>query len=157
AEREPDEESIPRTKQEAQVNLIHRAFGGDAGMGRGHRHEAGVRYLFRDHHILVRDEYVDQVLAMPGGFVRVGRLIRGVPLLRVEEDTLTAVDQVNGRFGAGAAAPDHVVSISPEGAHCPATEPEVVPCCAVPDPGPTSDHAAGEGIRVVVVDTGLDP
>ena len=32
-----------------------------------------------------------------------------------------------------------------------------MPGWAVPDPVLTTDHAAGEGVRVVVVDTGLDP
>jgi subtilisin family serine protease len=157
-ERGRDEEpSFPRTPQEAQVDLIHRAFAGDVGKGHGHRHEGGVRYLFREQHILVRDEYLDQVLGFLVGSTVSNPLIRGVTLVRVQEDTLAALTSVNQQFGAGVAAPDHVVSISGEGGHCPATEPEVIPCCAVPDPGPTTDHAAGEGVRVVVVDTGLDP
>ncbi|MBX6355682.1 MAG: S8/S53 family peptidase, partial [Micromonosporaceae bacterium] len=60
-------------------------------------------------------------------------------------------------LGPGAAAPDHLIHISPVAGNCPATEPAVVPPGAAPDPGVTSDRAAGEGVKVVVVDTGLDP
>ncbi len=157
-ERARDEhEGQRRTKQQAQVELIEHAFGGDVGKGREHRHEVGVPYLLREHAILVRDVYLDRVSARFVGSVVDNSLIDGVTLLGVQEDTLDALALVGREFGAGVAAPDHVVSISGEGAHCPATEPEVVPGWAVPDPGLTTDHAAGEGVRVVVVDTGLDP
>jgi hypothetical protein len=58
--------------------------------------------------------------------------------------------------GAGAAAPNHVLVVAGNGAGCPAEEPEPVPAGSAPYPGYTTDRAAGEGVRVVVVDTGLD-
>jgi hypothetical protein len=63
-----------------------------------------------------------------------------------------ALAAIDSRIGAGAAAPNHVLSISP--VHlCPATEPEAVPADAAPLPslGP----AAGSGVSIHVVDTGL--
>jgi hypothetical protein len=59
-------------------------------------------------------------------------------------------------LGPGAAALNHVVSIAGNAGGCPAVEPEPVPAGAAPCPGYTPDRAAGEGVRVVVVDTGLD-
>jgi hypothetical protein len=64
-------------------------------------------------------------------------------------------------LGPGVAAPDHVISIThgvPMGAGgtCPATEPDPVPEGAPPDPAPTLDRYAGYGVRIVVLDTGLD-
>ncbi|HEY2947206.1 MAG TPA: S8/S53 family peptidase [Micromonosporaceae bacterium] len=59
--------------------------------------------------------------------------------------------------GPGVVAPNHVVSITGQGGGCPAVEPEPVPAGSEPYPGYTSDRCAGEGVRVVVVDTGLDP
>jgi len=59
-------------------------------------------------------------------------------------------------LGPGSASVDHLIHISPNAATCPATEPEVVPPGSPPDPGMNSDRAAGEGVKVVVVDTGLD-
>ncbi|TCO26616.1 subtilase family protein [Kribbella steppae] len=58
--------------------------------------------------------------------------------------------------GPDAAAPNHVLVVSGNGAGCPADEPEPVPASSAPYPGYTANRAAGEGVRVVVVDTGLD-
>jgi subtilisin family serine protease len=148
----------PQTRQQAQVDLVLRAFGGRARRGPRHWPQTGVSFLYRENHILVRDEYVEQVLVFLPGSGRERSLIHGVTSIRVPQDSLDAVNAVVGQFGAGVATPDHVVSITGGGnaAFCPATEPEVVPGWAMPDPVPTADHRAGEGIRVVVVDTGLD-
>jgi subtilisin family serine protease len=129
-------------------------------VGRGPRRwpETGVEYLYREQRILVLDEYVDQVLRFLDGSRFDRGLIHGVTLLSVqEEDATIAVQLVRDQFGAGVASPDHIVSISGEAGFCPATEPEVVPGWSAPDPVLCTDHAAGEGVRVVVVDTGLDP
>src|SRR4029079_9480475 len=97
--------------------------------------------------ILVRDEYLDQVLRIDGTSVE-RSLIRGVTLVNVtgfQGSALDAVAYVNSLYGAGVSAPDHVVSIAPgEAGWCPATEPDVVPPWATPDPVVTADHAAGE-------------
>ncbi|WP_405071513.1 S8/S53 family peptidase [Kribbella sp. NBC_01510] len=58
--------------------------------------------------------------------------------------------------GAGASGPNTVLVVAGNGAGCPAEEPEPMPAGSAPYPGYTADRAAGEGVRVVVVDTGLD-
>jgi hypothetical protein len=64
-------------------------------------------------------------------------------------EALTAIDS---HVGAGAATPNHLLSVSP--VHlCPATEPDVVPADA--PPLPSVGPAAGSGVSVYVVDTGL--
>jgi subtilisin family serine protease len=146
------------SKQRAQFEIIRRAFRDDIGRGPVDWPKSGIRYLYRPQRLLVRDDYVDQVLREVDNSSVERSLIHGVTLLRVPGESLDAVQQVRQRYGSGVAAPDHLVSITPgEAGFCPATEPEVVPGWAVPDPVQTVDHAAGEGIRVVVVDTGLDP
>ena len=148
----------PKTRQQAQVDQVLRAFGKGVGRGPANWREVGVAYLYREQRILVRDEYVDQVLAFINGSAVERSLIHGVTLLSVPGETIAELNRVRGRFGSGVATPDHLVSITGgEAGLCPATEPEVVPGWAMPDPVPTTDHRAGEGIRVVVVDTGLDP
>jgi hypothetical protein len=158
-ERETDEpRPIPLTRQQAQVELVLRAFGDEARRGPREWPEVGAQYLYRADRILVRDAYVDQVLQFLPDSGRDRGLIHGVTSLLVQQDALDAVTLVRDQFGFGVAAPDHLVSITAgEFGLCPATEPEVVPGWAAPDPVLTTDHRAGEGIRVVVIDTGLDP
>jgi subtilisin family serine protease len=139
---------------------VLRAFRGEVAPGPANSQEVGIQFMYRVGRILVRDEYLDQVLRIDG--VSVERsLIRGVTLMNVAGfggSALEAVAYVNGLYGSGVSAPDHVVSIAPgEAGWCPATEPDEVPPWATPDPVITADHAAGEGVRVAVVDTGLDP
>jgi subtilisin family serine protease len=78
-----------------------------------------------------------------------GRVEVNLPGGGTESVSVTAV-------GAGAAAPNHVLVVSGNGAGCPAEEPEPMPAGSAPYPGYTPDRAAGEGVRVVVLDTGLD-
>jgi subtilisin family serine protease len=62
-------------------------------------------------------------------------------------------------IGAGAVSAHHVVPIcgpTGNGGGCPAVEPEPMPAGSAPYPGYTADRCAGEGVKVVVVDTGLD-
>jgi subtilisin family serine protease len=149
----------------------------------GTQEEPPVQFLYRKDKILVREEHLQRVqgLLREAGYPferqdnqrifepvtpGVGRLQL---TLREDQAALDAVNIVShgwvdrdGRrrsdgFGAGIAALDYVVSISPgEAGNCPAVEPEPVPAGSPPDPGPTTDRCAGEGIRVVVVDTGID-
>jgi hypothetical protein len=83
-------------------------------------------------------------------------VIPGVVVLRVPGwRALDALEVVRDELGAGIAAPDHLISITGDGPHCPATEPVPVPPAAAPEPRwPTG--GTGEGVRVVVVDTGFD-
>jgi subtilisin family serine protease len=98
-------------------------------------------------------------------------VIAGLRLVRLEgvadgQATLDALKIIRdgGAFrgewirglGPGAAAPNHVVHICGDAGGCPATEPEPVPLISAPHPGPAVDRCAGEGVRIVVVDTGFD-
>ena len=94
AERRRAAGSSPSAKQQAQVDQILRAFPNDVGRGPAKWQEVGVQYLYRLQRILVRDEYVDQVLRNMDGADVDRSLIRGVTLLRVQEETLNAVDRV---------------------------------------------------------------
>ena len=175
------------TKQaRAQNQAIIEAFGDTVGTG---PRDGPLRHMYRNHHVLVRDEYVVEVreLLENTGFMAMRRrpqasatrlpdgsgspaapgeaVIHGVRLLHLDgdnQDPLAAMDVIiNGGqgyqgMGAGVAAPDHLVSITGESGPCPAHEPDPVPGDTPLDPLPTPDTGAGKGIRVVVVDTGID-
>jgi subtilisin family serine protease len=103
---------------------------------------------------------------------RLRRVIRGVVLLSLagsrfsgddEPDrpgTLAALAEIDAILGTGAATPNHVLTVSPNGAGsaivhtCPATEPAEVPDGIEPRPG-RSPGLDGEGVRIYVADTGL--
>lgn len=59
-------------------------------------------------------------------------------------------------LGRDCAALNHVVPLCGNGAGCPAVEPEPVPAVSSPYPGYTPDRGAGDGVKIVVVDTGFD-
>jgi Subtilase family len=97
--------------------------------------------------------------------VGVRRVIAGVVLLilppalaggdrgRSVPEWLELIDR---RLGRGAATPDQVLTVAPETANCPATDPEPVyngtePCPPVCPPG------TGAGVRIYLADTGLLP
>jgi subtilisin family serine protease len=89
-------------------------------------------------------------------------VVQGVTRLtlpgRGETDSLTVMDWVRDKYGSGVCTVDHLVHIAPPPlGTCPAAEPIPVPLGSAPDPGYTPDRGAGEGVRVVVIDTGLDP
>jgi hypothetical protein len=115
-----------------------------------------VDFVYEEGALLVRDSYLEQVRTVVGGGGIMDGLIGGVTHYSLAGarmagvvEALTAIDS---RVGAGAATPNHLLSVSP--VHlCPATEPDVVPADAAPLPsvGP----AAGSGVSVYVVDTGL--
>jgi hypothetical protein len=175
--REPDQRE-PRDPQEAraraQMELLLRAYGDQVGRGPSNWPEVGIQYLYRQGHILVRDEYLDQVRRIVDGTRIINPVVRGVTLLSVPMPTMQALDRIRGaefrsiepdpqrvgleQFGPGVAAPDYLITISDGTAGtCPASEPIPVDPAEPPYPGLTIEKAAGEGIRVVVVDTGLDP
>jgi hypothetical protein len=140
-----------------------------------------IRYLYAKHHILVRAEHLDAVREILTEIARrqqvevregegrqwqpivtpIGRRVRklslpeGMDVLDALEWVHRGTETTEG-LGTGAARPDHVISITPAG-WCPAREPDPVPTGTERDPGPTTNRHAGRGVRVVVVDTGLDP
>jgi hypothetical protein len=159
----------------AQRKLIVEAFNRrETPVAAGQRREEdpAVPFLYREGHLVVREEYVDQVRRLlparstePGDPDRTEVNIRprdfrpvipGIVLLRLPGwAALEALGRVRDEFGSGVAAPDHLFSITGDAGHCPATEPVPVPADSAPDPRfPT--EGTGEGVRVVVVDTGYD-
>ncbi|MEV5966562.1 S8/S53 family peptidase [Kribbella sp. NPDC051952] len=156
------------------------------GEGRTVGSADGVDFLFEEGTILVREEYfgrVRVVLAELGmlprdrgrrpfserGVLPADRdrrdfsepVIAGVSLVRLDRgnrpsDVLAALDAIRTFVGPNAAAPNLVFSITGNAAGCPAVEPEPMPAGSAPHPGYTSNRCAGEGVKVVVVDTGYD-
>jgi len=129
------------------------------------RTESDVDYLHADGQILVRDEYLGQVLEvleLPAeqetrDAGRVRRVIAGVVLLTFEDnqpavsDALDAIDQ---RLGRGIATPDHVLTVSGNIPVCPATEPQEVYYDI--EPYPSASHGnGGAGVLIYMDDTGL--
>jgi subtilisin family serine protease len=182
----PPEENLPQSPQEAQLQLIIREFGGAVARGPENWRDTdtGTHFLYRQGYVLVREEYVSQArgllpLARPSdadadaaGAARAAEepVFHGLRRLRLSDgaDVLEACRTVrdgitrNGvrvspGLGAGVCTPDHLVHICGDAYNCPAAEPEPVASGTSPDPALSDDRAAGAGIRVVVVDTGLDP
>jgi hypothetical protein len=146
----------PYSRASAQVQLAIDIYA-TAGIGIGvHMTGDEVDFVHEEGALLVRDSYLDQVRTVVGGGAVMDGLIEGVThyslagaKMATVAEALTAIDS---RIGAGAATPNHLLSVSP--VHlCPATEPDVVPATAAPLPsvGP----AAGSGVSIYVVDTGL--
>lgn len=156
------------------------------GEGRSVGSEPGVDFLYEKGTILVREEFFGQVravLADQGLLPRDRRrrrisdlglqpsdrgrdrfsepVIAGVSRVRLdlvdrEPDVPSVLDAIRTLVGAGAAGFNLVFSITGNAAGCPAVEPEPMPAGSAPYPGYTSDRCAGEGVKVVVVDTGYD-
>jgi hypothetical protein len=146
----------PYSRASAQVRLVVDLYAA-AGTAIGVRLSGDeVDFVYEEGTLLVRDAYVDRVRSVVGGGDVMDGLIGGVThysLAGARMATVTeALAAIDSRIGAGAATPNHVLSISP--VHlCPATEPEAVPAEAAPQPslGP----AAGSGVSIHLVDTGL--
>lgn len=157
--RDPDGVAARRLRD--QTKHIIEAFRGDVAEDP----EGG--YLYRKGWILVREEYANRASQLLGARVDRERErdaapavagIRRIPLMK-DVEMRSALDSLldgAGGLGEGCAAPEHILSISDVVSRCPAVEPEPVEA-TTPEPAPTFDSAAGHGVRVVVVDTGLDP
>ncbi|OHV39328.1 MULTISPECIES: S8/S53 family peptidase [Pseudofrankia] len=123
--------------------------------------------FYREEHLVVRDDYVDRVLQVLDLVDtnrdlarererRVRGVVDGLHLVRIDRPVEGALAQVTERLGIGVAAPDYLLSIT-VGGFCPASEPEVPPVGSPPWPPPAADPTAGDGVRVLIPDTGLDP
>jgi subtilisin family serine protease len=124
----------------------------------------GIDHMHSDGEILVREEYLPQVLQVLG---RPGqdelepdhlrRVIAGYVLLTLVEPHGTvaaALDLIDGRLGRHIATPNHVLTVAPgENSICPATEPE--PVYAGIEPFPSLAAEGGRGVQVYLADTGL--
>ena len=107
----------------------------------------GIGFMYAEGEILVREEYVDRVLAILGqpnlrrlqrrSPDRVPQVISGVRLLTLSGGAFPTVLRTRRRMGAlerieeligqGIATPNQVLTVSGgTGSHCPATEPEEV-------------------------------
>jgi subtilisin family serine protease len=172
-QRPNQEPERPRSRAEAQLQLILQAFG-EAAETDPPRWEdpAEVTYIYRRGSILVRDRDLDRVLALFDGRGAVhGGLISGLTRYEPPSDfdfpddvpeapslTLRFLAYVDLRLGPGVVTPDHLVYVVPgDVSPCPATEPEEVPAGAPPFPAVSIDRCDGRGVKVVVVDVGWSP
>jgi Subtilase family len=124
-----------------------------------------VDYLYRDRTLLVRDADVHRVIGgddpiVAGAPVDHDNNLRGLTRLQLDEDEPKSVEetciQADRVLGEGVLTPDHIFYIC-TGTACPATEPEVVPAGAAPDPGVSRDPCDGNGVLVAVLDSGWLP
>jgi Subtilase family len=156
-----------------------RRLGADTGIVTDDR---GVGYLYAEHQLMVRDEYLGPVLELleqpdlpwkglddaddgdaaerdPGRGEPAGirRVIAGVVLVHLGASGRTVpqwLELIDQRLGRGIATPNHVLTVAPTVACCPATEPEPVYSGTEPFP-PACPGGGGAGVLVYVADTGL--
>jgi Subtilase family len=180
---EQDETAID-ARAEGQISLIKETFRRQRGIEIGHTSQymyAKDFILVRDEYLRPVTEIIGQptettgTRAMPGipensatagGEIRQGmeRVCRGTVLVPLrgtrfagDDAVLTALAEIDGRLGDGAAAPNYVLTVAthPAVVHaCPATDPEEVPDGIEPDPG-VCPGCDGAGVRIYVADTGL--
>ncbi len=130
------------------------------------RGENRVDHLYAEGQILVRDQYLGQVLEildLPAeqevrAAGRLRRVIAGVVLLTLDEAqsaVLDALALIDERLGRGIATPDHVLTVAGgAGSPCPATEPQEV--YDEIEPYPSVSHGnGGAGVLIYMDDTGL--
>jgi subtilisin family serine protease len=120
-----------------------------------------VDYHHRDRTLLVRDADVERVTAMvPGAAVAHDNNVRGLTRLEIAPDERRNVEEacahLDRTLGEGVATPDHILYVCTYGT-CPATEPEEVEHDAKPHPKVSAEEHAGEGVLMVIPDSGLLP
>jgi subtilisin family serine protease len=141
----------------------------------------GVGYMYAEHQLLVRDEYLGRVLEIieprresdrepdesdrepdesdrePDESDRVRRVLAGVVLVSLSGTDLTvpeALSEIDRQLGAGIATPNHVLTVAGEVGPCPATEPQEVYDGIEPYPSACQDNG-GAGVLIYIADTGL--
>jgi subtilisin family serine protease len=86
--------------------------------------------------------------------------LRGLTRLEFSADERRSVEEacahIDRTLGEGVATPDHILYVCPT-TSCPATEPEEIPGDAAPDPGVSAEPRDGEGVLMVIPDSGLLP
>jgi len=138
------------------------------------REEGGLAYMYAVGQLLVREQYLNEVLAILGEEPderefrrsqpdRIQRVIAGVVLLTLGQrrrnqqfDVPTVLETIDRELGRGAATPNHVLTVSGDAGTCPATEPEQVYNKTEPYPSVCHD-GGGEGVLIYMADTGLLP
>jgi subtilisin family serine protease len=118
-------------------------------------------YLHRHRTLLVRDADVERVTRVISGVpVAHDNNVRGLTRLEFSPDERRTVAEacadVDRALGEGVATPDHILYVCPA-ATCPATEPAEVEAGSSPDPGVSSEASDGEGVLMVIPDSGLLP
>ena len=146
----------PETRLQAQIELILEDLEGSAVYPA--EFTDSVDYLYRERHLLVRDADLQRVQdIVPSDPVRHKDNLRGVTLVQFKPEETRSVEdvliEIDERLGEGVATPDHVFYITSTGS-CPATEPEMVPAGAQPDPGVSTEPCDGHGVLVSVLDSG---
>lgn len=159
--------SREETRQQAQLRLLRARFqqrGVDIAPGPEGWEETGVEFHFEPRTMLVEEQHVRAVqehlwsVDMECEVQERTPASPGYRSMRVPGGTLPALREVDRVMGPGTAAANHLVHIAPgDAGHCPASEPTPVPPDSDPVPAINRDKTAGQGIRVVVADTGLDP
>jgi len=120
-----------------------------------------VDYHHRARALLVRDADVDRVTSVvPGSPVAHDNNVRGLTRLEFSSGERRSVDEacadIDRALGEGVATPDHVLYVCTYST-CPATEPEEVPVGAEPYPPVSAEPRDGEGVLIVMPDSGLLP
>ncbi len=120
-----------------------------------------VDYPHRERTLLVRDADVDRVASIVSASpVAHDNNVRGLTRLEFSADERRSVEEacadLDRALGEGVATPDHILYVCTYST-CPATEPEEVPGDAEPDPGVSAEPRDGEGVLVVMPDSGLLP
>ena len=163
-----------------EIEIIINAFAGcededkrvDIGFVREGR---GIGYMFAEGPLLVREQYLNEVLGILGEVPderqfrqsqpdRIRRVIPGVVLLipdqAVADDEQFYVpdvlERIDRELGQGVATPNHVLTVSGDAGTCPATEPEQVYYKTEPYPSVCHD-GGGHGVLIYMADTGLLP
>jgi subtilisin family serine protease len=158
-----------RRRLQAQVGLILSGIPGVTDGLRGVAAHPGdwaergeVAYHHRERTLLVRDADVDQVAAIvPGARVAHDNNVRGLTRFEFSAGERRSVEEacadIDRTLGEGVATPDHLLYVCPTTSSCPATEPEEVPGDALPNPEVSAESRDGEGVLVVMPDSGLLP
>ena len=120
-----------------------------------------VDYNHRERTLLVRDADVDRVAAVvPAAPVAHDNNVRGLTRLEFSAGERRSVEEacsdIDRALGEGVATPEHILYVCAFGT-CPATEPEEVPGGAEPDPPVSAEARDGEGVLIVIPDSGLLP
>jgi len=153
-----EDPKVRQNRLRAQVEIIRVALP-DAVAYSGKSDDPGdTEYIYRRGVLLVRDTDLPRVRDALGdrSDAVADSIIGGVTAYHPPGGNVqAALTVLDARLGVGVATPDHVLWITPASC-CPATEP-LPPGGQDPDPGISTDpDCTGEGVRVCVVDTGLD-
>ena len=135
----------------------------------------GLGYMFAVGQLLVREQYVNDVLAILGEQPderqfrqsqpeRIRRIIPGVVLLTLDQSVAddeqfyipNLLGRIDRELGQGVATPNHALTVAGDVGSCPATEPEQVYYHTEPYPSVCHD-GGGQGVLIYMADTGLLP